>query len=157
MSAVFARSGVRFQFPENWAVETEDAAGTDPGGDGDAAPDGEGGWTVIVQSPATAFVVVSLRPHADGPAAATDEALAALMSEYPDAEAEAVIGQLAGLPATGHDVEFITLDTTTTCRTRAADTPRGTLLVLWQVTDYDRVASEPVLDAIVSSLTVEGD
>ena len=140
MAAVFERSGVKFQFPENWAVDTEDSD--------------TGGWTVSVQSPVTAFVVVSLRADGQTTAEVAAEALAALKAEYADAEAEAVVESLAGRPAVGHDVDFLTLDTTTTCWTRCVDTADGPLLVLCQVSDFDRAVNEPVLNAITTSLEI---
>ena len=140
MAAVFERSGVKFQFPENWAVETEDSD--------------SGGWTVAVQSPVTAFVVVSLRTDGQTATEVADEALAALKAEYADAEAEAVVESLAGRPALGHDIDFLTLDTTTSCWTRCVDTADGPLLVLCQVSDFDRAANGPVLDAITTSLEI---
>ena len=140
MAAVFERSGVKFQFPENWAVETEDSD--------------SGGWTVAVQSPVTAFVVVSLRTDGQTATEVADEALAALKAEYADAEAEPVVESLAGRPALGHDIDFLTLDTTTSCWTRCVDTADGPLLVLCQVSDFDRAINEPVLNAITTSLEI---
>ena len=140
MAAVFERSGVKFQFPENWAVETEDSD--------------TGGWTVAVQSPVTAFVVMSLRTDGQTATEVADEALAALKAEYADAEAEAVVESLAGRPALGHDIDFLTLDTTTSCWTRCVDTADGPLLVLCQVSDFDRATNEPVLNAITTSLEI---
>ena len=140
MAAVFERSGVKFQFPENWAVETEDSD--------------SGGWTVAVQSPVTAFVVVSLRTDGQTATEVAVEALAAIRTEYADAEAEAVVESLAGRPALGHDIDFLTLDTTTSCWTRCVDTADGPLLVLCQVSDFDRAVNEPVLNAITTSLEI---
>ncbi len=140
MAAVFERSGVKFQFPENWAVETEDSD--------------SGGWTVAVQSPVTAFVVVSLRTDGQTATEVADEALTAIRAEYADAEAEAVVESLAGRPALGHDIDFLTLDTTTSCWTRCVDTADGPLLVLCQVSDFDRAVNEPVLNAITTSLEI---
>ena len=140
MAAVFERSGVKFQFPENWAVETEDSD--------------SGGWTVAVQSPVTAFVVFSLRTDGQTATEVADEAHAARKAEYADAEAEAVVESLAGRPALGHDIDFLTLDTTTSCWTRCVDTADGPLLVLCQVSDFDRAVNESVLNAITTSLEI---
>ena len=140
MAAVFERSGVKFRFPENWAVETEDSD--------------SGGWTVAVQSPVTAFVVVSLRTDGQTATEVADEALAALKAEYADAEAEAVVESLAGRPALGHDIDFLTLDTSTSVWTRCVDTAVGPLLVLCQVSVFDRALNGPVLEAITTSLEI---
>lgn len=139
MSRVFERDGVTFRYPESWRVEAEDA------GDG---------WAVTVSSPETAFLVITLRPDAADPQEVADEALEALRAEYPQLDSTQVVENLAGLPAVGHDIDFLTLDTSITCWTRCIDTTAGPLLVMSQTSEYDRAANEPVLKAIGKSLTV---
>ena len=138
----FERSGVRFQYPTNWRADAEDA------GDG---------WTVALQSPETAFALVSLRPDADTAAQVADEALAALRAEYPELDAEPILDNLAGQPAVGHDIDFLTLDTAIVCWTRCIETAGGPLLVMCQTSEYDRERNEPVLRAICASLRLEED
>lgn len=140
----FERDGVRFKYPGNWAVE--------PGDDQDA---GDGGWSVTVQSPGTAFLFVSLRPDADTPADLADQALAALKAEYKELDAENAVETIGGTAAIGHDIDFLTVDTAVTCRTRCLDTTAGPLLVLAQVGEYDRDQHDPVLRAIVASLSID--
>lgn len=140
MNRTFERSGVTFRYPDNWKLETEEA------GDG---------WTVSLQSPETAFLLVSLRPDAVGAGQVADEALAVLTGEYPDLDAEPVVESLAGLPAVGHDIDFLTLDTAIAGWSRCIDTTAGPLLVLWQTSEYDRERTEPVLRAITASLRIE--
>jgi hypothetical protein len=142
MIQTFERDGVRFQYPENWTAEA-------------AEETGDGGWTVTVQSPETAFVMVSLRPEADTPAELADQTLGALKTEYMELDAEDAVETLAGRPAIGHDIDFLTLDTAITCRTRCVDTPAGPLLVMGQTSEYDRERNEPVLRAIYGSLTID--
>lgn len=136
----FERSGIRFKYPTNWQIDTEDA------GDG---------WTVTLQSPETAFVLVSLRPDAATAAQVADEALAALRAEYPELDAEPALDDLAGQPAVGHDIDFLTLDTTILCRTRCIETTAGPLLMMGQTSELDQEQSEPVLRAICASLQLE--
>ena len=140
MIQTFERDGVRFQYPGNWTVEVEDA---------------DDGWTVSVQSPEMAFLVVSLRPEALDPADLADQTLDALKGEYKELDAENVVETVAGRPAIGHDIDFLTLDTAITCRTRCLETPAGPLLVMSQVSEFDRPQNEPVLRAIGASLRVE--
>jgi hypothetical protein len=141
----FERDGIRFQYPGNWTVEATEG---EPG---------EGGWTVSVQSPETAFLLVSLRPDADDPAQLADQTLEALRAEYQELDSENVVETLAGAVAIGHDVDFLTVDTPITCRTRCLDTSAGPLLVMAQTSEYDRPRNDPVLRAICASLTVEGE
>lgn len=137
---LFERSGVRFRYPSNWTLDTDDA------GDG---------WTVTIQSPDTAFALVSLRPDAEGPEQVAEEALAALKAEYPGLEPIEATGTVAGAPAIGHDIDFLTLDTTITCWTRCIDTTGGPLLVMGQVSEYDRERNEPVLRAVFASVELD--
>jgi hypothetical protein len=137
----FERDGISFRYPENWTADVEESE--------------DGGWTVTVSSPDTAFVLVSLRPDAGDPADLADQTLAALRAEYKELDSENRVETIAGQMAIGHDVDFLTLDTPITCRTRSLETPAGPLLVLVQVSEYDRDANDPVLRAIVTSLKVD--
>jgi hypothetical protein len=136
----FDRDGIRFQYPESWEFQAEEAA--------------DSGWTVMVQSPDTAFLLVSLRPEASDPAELADQTLDALRAEYKELDAENAVETFAGLLAIGHDVDFLTLDTAITCRTRCIETPAGPLLVMVQASEYDKDRNDPVLRAMCASLTV---
>src|SRR4029079_3299976 len=70
----FTRDGISFHYPANWQVDAEDAE--------------DGGWTVVVTSPETAFVLVSLRPDARDPADLADQTLDALEADYKELDAE---------------------------------------------------------------------
>jgi len=137
----FDRDGVHFRYPANWRAEADEAE--------------DGAWTVTLTSPDTAFVLVSLRPDARDPADLADQTLDALKAEYKELDAENAVETIAGEVAIGHDIDFLTVDTAITCRTRALDTPAGPLLVMTQVSEYDRERNDPVLRAIVLSLTVD--
>ncbi|MBY0458727.1 MAG: hypothetical protein K2V38_15420, partial [Gemmataceae bacterium] len=61
----FERDGIAIRYPASWAAEeSEDAE--------------SGAWTVVVQSPETAFLMLSLQPDADHPGDIADQTLAAL-------------------------------------------------------------------------------
>lgn len=136
MIATFDRNGIRFQYPTNWSLDFED---------------GDAGWTAVVQSRDLAFVLVSLRADADAPAMLADEALAALQEEYKELDDEIFVGSFNGLPAIGHDINFLTVDTAIACHTRAVESPAGPLLVMTQCSDLDREKNEIVLAAILKS------
>ena len=138
MATAFEDGGIRFRYPENWTLEREQS---------------DTGWTVSLQSPQTAFVVVSCdgsMPSAEDVAQTT---LEALQSEYPGLEADPAVDTLAGQMAVGHDIRFFSFDLTNTCWTRSFDSPDGTVLLLCQVSDID-ADDEPVLRAICKSLRV---
>src|SRR5205823_11352989 len=115
----------------------------------------EDGWTVLVQSPETAFMMVCLR--ADTPAAEdlVEATLTALKDDYPLLESQDRTETFAGQPAIGHDIEFFSFDLTNTCWTRSFYSSRGTVLVMCQFNDLESEKNELVLRAICASLEVE--
>jgi hypothetical protein len=138
----FERDGIRFQYPANWVLEPTEEPN-------------ESGWAVTVQSPDTAFLLALLRPDAVDPADLADQTLDALKVDYQELDSENAVETIAGLVAIGHDIDFLTVDTAITCRTRCLQTPAGPLLLMAQVSEYDRERNEPVLKAILASLRVE--
>lgn len=141
MIHTFERDGIRFQYPANWSLETD--------------PDAEGGWSVVVQSPETAFLLVSLQRGALDPAQLADQTLETLKTEYKELDAENSVEQFAGQLAIGHNIDFLTLDTTVTCWTRCVNSPSGPVLVMGQVGESERERHEPVLRAIGASMAIE--
>jgi hypothetical protein len=129
-----------FRYPENWSLEREDQ---------------ETGWTVSVQSPDTAFLIVTFDADAPDIAGMADAALETLKAEYPGLEAEPRTESIAGQPAVGHDVRFFSFDLTNTAGIRSFRSESGTVLVLWQFNDLEEERSEPVLKAIRASIQEE--
>lgn len=140
MPQQFARNGIRFQYPDNWRLECEES---------------DTGWTVTVQSPDTAFFLVSLESAAPGTEQVVQTALEALKSVYPELEADECVDTLAGQMAVGHDIRFFSFDLTNTCRTRSFYCPEGTVLVMWQANDLELDVNEPVLRAMCASLRID--
>jgi len=140
MAARFDDGGIRFQYPENWRLEREE---------------NDTGWTISLQSPGTAFMMVCLREDMPTPDQVAEAALDALREDYPELEADDCVDNLAGQPAIGHDIRFISLDLTNTCWTRSFYSSEGTVLVLCQANDLELEEHEPVLRAICKSLEVD--
>jgi hypothetical protein len=140
---VFSRDGITFRYPANWSAETDEAE--------------DGSWTVSITSPATAFVLVSLRPDAHDPADLADQTLQALKADYQELDADNRVETIGGQMAIGHDIDFLTLDTAITCRTRCVESSVGPLLIMTQVSEYDRESNDPVLRAIVASVQLDPD
>jgi hypothetical protein len=136
----FQEDGVTFSYPDTWRLDREET---------------ENGWTALVQSPETAFVVVSYDPNMPTPAEMADTALEALREEYSDLESEPKVETLAGQPAVGYEVRFFSLDLTNTCWLRSFYADAGTVLVMCQCTDIELAQNELVLRAICASLRVE--
>jgi hypothetical protein len=137
MVAKFEADGIAFRYPENWSLERDEQ---------------ETGWSVTVQSPETAFLILTF--DTDGPdiGVIADAALETLRTEYPDLEADPAVESIAGQPAVGHDVRFFSFDLTNTAGIRAFRAENGTVLILWQYTDLEHDRSEPVLRAIRASI-----
>jgi hypothetical protein len=142
MATQFDEGGIRFRYPENWKLEREE---------------NDTGWTVTVQSPGTAFMLLSLREDLPTPNEMAETALAALREDYPDLEADECVDSLAGQPAVGHDIRFFSLDLTNTCWTRCLYSAAGTVLILCQSDDLELEQHEPVLRAMCASLEVDED
>jgi len=140
MSRYFHKDGIYLRYPETWAAELEEA--------GDS-------WTLILQSPEIAFFLISLRPEAPNAEQLAEETLEALRADYPQLDAREVIGEYAGQPALGHDIEFISIDTCVTCWTRCLEAAAGPLLVMGQTCEYDHEQNDLILKQISLSLRVE--
>jgi hypothetical protein len=140
MSDTFERDGVRFRYPPDWQIETEE--------EGHA-------WTASVQSPGTAFLVVSYVPDVDDPSELVEATVAELKAEYPDLDAEDAVDTLAGQPAIGADVNFVHFDLTNTCWVRAVPAADGAVLVLAQCTDEELDTEGVALQQVMASITVE--
>ena len=142
MVAQFEESSIRFKFPENWRLERDET---------------DGGWTVTVQSPDTAFLMLCLREDMPPTGEVADTALEALREEYPELEAEACVDSLGGQPAVGHDIRFFSLDLTNTAWIRSFYSTQGTVLLLCQFTDLESEKNEPVLRAMCASLELQDE
>ena len=143
MLKVYTKSGIAFQYPGNWTLDEED--------------DGES-WAVTVNSPGTAFFVVSQRPDNQTPAQVVDVTLDILKAEYKELDAEPVTETISGYPAVGYDIDFLTLDTSIAAWSRCMSLAEGNLLVIGQVSEFDRRMYEAVLKAMLQSFTIaDGD
>lgn len=140
MPKVYQADGIRFQYPDNWELTREVA---------------DSGWTVSVQSPDTAFFILTFDSNMPEVDSVADTVLDALRTEYPDLEADDALESLAGQPAIGHNIRFFSLDLTNTCHTRCFYGDTGTVLVMWQANDLELDDVEPTFRAMCKSLRVE--
>jgi hypothetical protein len=140
MPLLFQAAGIRFQYPDNWQLTRENA---------------ETGWTVSVQSPETAFFILTFDADMPEVGAVAETVLDALRGDYPDLEADDALESIAGQPAIGHDIRFFSLDLTNTCHTRSFYSDTGTVLMMWQANDLELNDVEPIFRAMCASLRVE--
>ena len=140
MPQLFHEDGIRFQYPDSWQLTREDA---------------ENGWTVSVQSPETAFFMLTFDQGMPDPDLVVETVLEALRADYPDLEAEDALESIAGQPALGHNITFFSLDLTNTAGTRCFYADTGTILLMWQANDLELAQMELVFKAMCASLRVE--
>jgi hypothetical protein len=138
----YSEEGIAFRYPDDWKLEREE---------------NDSGWTVLLQSPGTAFMTITCDFDMPTTEEMAEAAVQALREDYPQLETEPVIESLAGQMAIGHDFQFFSLDMTNTCWTRSFYSDLGTILVLCQATDQELEEYEPQLRAICASLRVEED
>src|SRR5260370_26290737 len=138
----FEEESIRFRYPESWRLERED---------------NDTGWNVVVQSPDTAFAMISRNYESISVESMAETALTAMREDYPDLEADSCVDSLAGRPAVGYDIRFFSFDLTNTCWIRSFYSSRGTMVVMCQVNDLELETNEPVLRAISASLEVDDE
>jgi hypothetical protein len=137
MPASFHKNGLHFQYPGNWKLEQDET---------------DTGWTVLVQSPQTAFFMLTFDAGMPQPELMARTALETMRAEYQQLDADEALDSLAGQPACGYDIRFFSFDLTNTCWTRSFFAEGGTVLAMWQANDLELDAVEPVFRAIWSSL-----
>jgi hypothetical protein len=121
MFEVFESHGVHFEYPSDWPIEvSEDGPVTN----------------VEVQAPSgLAFALIRTDESCPDPASVADEVLDAMRQEYPDLDADPAMENIQDYHATGHDVEFFSLDVTNAATIRCFRTPRRTVLIFGQWSD----------------------
>ena len=131
---VYEDHGVHFEYPSDWQLkESEDGPVT----------------TVEVEDPGgLAFALVRTDESRPDPADLADEVLEAMRQEYPDLDAVPALVTIQDHCATGHDVEFFSLDVTNGATIRCFRTPRRTVLVFGQWSDL----GEAQLPELIRSL-----
>lgn len=142
MVSVFDEKGIRFKYPQSWRLERED---------------NPAGFTVTINSPDTAFLMVSLHEEMPSVEEMAEAALAAMREDYPELEADERVDSVAGQPAIGHDIRFFSLDFTNSCWIRSFYSGRGTVVALWQANDLELETHEKVLRAIFSSMQLSDE
>ena len=133
--------GLRFLYPDDWELSEE-------------ITDAE--VSVTVCSPETAFWSATVIRNRPDPQTALRAALLAYQEEYDDPEVSETAAELAGYSVPAVQVEFVCLELTNTAFLSALQTPRFTLLVLYQLNDTELADRDSVLQRINNSLVLEG-
>lgn len=138
MSGVYAKSGIQFQYPENWTLEE--------------AEDDEASTQLTVSSPNTAFWSLSVYPGLRDVRLLLEEVLQAMQAEYPELEYEQADQWIEKHPLVGYDINFYYLDLTNTAFVRVFQYHDATYLLLSQTEDHELEIAEPVFQAMMLSL-----
>jgi hypothetical protein len=142
MPRTFEGHGIRFQYPDDWELEETEM---------------EPGWMVSVQSPNTAFMLLSMHPPELSVDDVLEATLAALRDDYRDLECEPVRQKICRRQAKGYDVQFVSMDFTNTCWIRSFRIPERTVLIMCQATDMEMDEAESALRDILASLQLTHD
>ena len=139
MPATYHKHGFHFLFPENWTLEEQE---------------GEGQWSVSVQSPQTAFWSMTVDETGRSPEELAANALRAIREEYPTLDVTDVEEHVGAFDAVGHDLAFFCLNLTNTGRVRAFRAGSRCVLLLFQANDAEWQQMEAVFRAITASLNL---
>jgi hypothetical protein len=133
----FNRLGLAFDYPDNWSVDTDDAAGRYA--------------AVTVCTPEGGFWSVS--GHAPGGAAATlaQAVVRQMRKEYQDLDSEPARDEVGGRSLEGWDLNFYCLDLTNTAQVRTLETPTAIYLLIAQAEDREWEKVAPVFAAMTAS------
>ena len=139
----FAGHGLRFRFPESWAVTDE------------SSPDKV---AVTVQSDGTSFWTVAVFPDAPRPERVIESAVSAYRDDYTEIDVYPVETKEgpSGL-VVSRDLEFVCLELIAAAHVEAFETGGKTVLVLFQGSDAELGDRRAVLDAMTASIEVDPD
>lgn len=137
MPNVFDNDVIRFQYPENWQVDRQET---------------DEGWTISVQSPGTAFMLISCYVERPEVQEVLDASLSAMKQDYPELESEQTTNRVAGHSTKGYELTFLSLDTLNTCQINSFRSRTHTFLLLSQSSSFDTSMTLAVLEAIQTSM-----
>lgn len=138
MPAIYEKLGVRFLYPENWAITDED----------------DEGWprSVTVQSRETGFWTLHVYPAGQEVKAVEKELVAAIQAEFGEAEVLPAEETLEEAATSGVDLAFFYLDLLVEAKIRSVHTPDSTLVWLYQAESREFEKLESVFQAIAVSM-----
>jgi hypothetical protein len=138
MNRVYESHGVRFEYPEDWILHEQT---------------GQDEVSITVNSPETSFWSLTLLAHRPEPDRVIETALDALRAEYSEVDVYPATGRLGESRTVARDVDFVCHDLISTSFLRATRTPRFTLLVIYQGTDFELDETQTRLEEICRSLS----
>ena len=133
----YSKLGISFLYPENWALDEEEAR--------------LGHRSVTVYSPGGAFWTVTIHPRGTDPARLSRAAVKAIREEYEDVDNEAIQENVAGRELVGYNLSFFYLDLTNTACVRCVRTKQATYTLFCQAEDREFEQIRSVFLAMTTS------
>ena len=137
--ATFDDWGLSFDYPDDWTLDVQPDA-REP--------------SVMLQTPGSGFVMVTVISDRPTPTHVLDTAQTAFEEEYADCEVELPDASLAGVEAEARDIDFTCHDLVTTARMRAAEVGGRTLFLLAQRPDIEADEADEAFAAMEASVTL---
>ena len=137
MTSEYIKDGIRFQYPENWELEENEA-------DLECR-------TVSLYSPSGAFWSVSIHPRSTDPHKLLEAATEAMQNEYEQVEFDDLTETIADRQLVGRDINFYCLDLTNTACIRCFEGDQATYTIFYQAEDRDLKEKAPIFLAITTS------
>lgn len=133
----FDRFGLAFDYPDNWTIDTDDAA--------------DRYSTVTVYAPGGGFWSISGHAQGGDPLELAAAVVGQMKKEYQDLDAEEAADDLADRRLAGFDMNFYCLDLTNTAQVRTLETPDAIYLIFCQAEDREWEEISPVFAAMTTS------
>jgi len=135
----FAKFGIKFLYPDNWALDEEDALA--------------GNRSVTVFSPeGNVFWSVTVGEAGTDPARLVDTAVEALREEYPAIEVEESVYAIGQRELPGKEVHCYWRDQVVRASANTIVTDQAVYLLYVQGEDRALTRAEPVIEAMATSL-----
>lgn len=130
--------GLRFEYPPDWVLEETEEGSV---------------RTVAVQAPdGLGFAVIQTDESRPDPEEIANAALQAMREDYPELDSRPVLETINDHAATGHDLEFVTLDMTNAASIRCFRTPQRTILIFGQWSDMGEEDLSDLVREVVHSI-----
>jgi|GEM_PF-1735652 len=143
MLADFAKLGIRFQYPDNWSLDSQAALND--------------GREVAAYSPEGGFWSVAIYERGTVPQKILDELATAMRAEYQEVDCESLVEPLLGHEQLNCELNFYCLDLTSTAIARVFTGLWGNYLVIYQAEDREFARLAEVFDAMTHSFLRESN
>lgn len=139
MPQLYDDDGVRFTYPEDWALSRDEQ-------------DRE--VTLTVSDEGASFWTLSLYTEQTPAEVVIETAVDAFREEYQELDVYETDGSLCGFPVESRTIEFVCLELINTAVLQAFTTPGFTVLIYYQGTDHELVETRETLEKITRSLSL---